>query len=138
MRVVLDTNVLISALLFSRTRMDWLRRAWQAGTIRPVVDRATAEELLRVLAYPKFRLTPTEQEDILSDFLPYAETVGEVPVDAALPRCDDADDQKFVNLAATAKVDALVSGDAALLALAGQLAQPVLTVDQLRQRLEAL
>lgn len=87
MRVVLDTNVVISALLFSRARMSWIRQAWQAGRLRPVVSRPTVAELLRVLAYPKFQLSAADQEDILADFLPFAETAGDPDDDPTLPRC---------------------------------------------------
>ena len=117
--------------------MSWLRRAWQSGNIQPVIDRSTVAELLRVLAYPKFQLSPSEQEDLLADFLPYAQTVTETEDNPSLPRCTDPDDQMFITLAASAKVDALISGDAALLALAGQITLSVLTVEQLRNQLDA-
>ena len=117
MRVVLDTNVLVSALLFSRHRMSWLRRAWQTGQIQPVMDRSTAAELLRVLASPKFQLTDAEQEELLADVLPYAQTVTQTDDNPSWPRCTDPNDQMFITLAVSAHVDALVSGDAALLAL---------------------
>jgi len=135
LRVVLDTNVLVSALLFSRAGMSWIRQAWQDGRLRPVVSRQTVAELLRVLAYPKFSLSAAEQEDVLADFLPHAETVVEPVEDPNLPVCTDPDDQKFVTLAVGAKVDALVSGDAAALALAGRVPMQILTVDALRQQI---
>jgi predicted nucleic acid-binding protein len=42
-RVVLDTNVILSALIFSRGRFAWLREAWKNGRIRPFVCRAMAQ-----------------------------------------------------------------------------------------------
>jgi putative PIN family toxin of toxin-antitoxin system len=118
-RLVLDTNTLVSALVFRQGRLDWLRRAWQAGQITPLVSGATLEELLRVLAYPKFRLDREEIDELLAEFLPFAETVpGPVPVPA--PTCRDPDDQVFIELALVAKADGLVTGDRALLALAGE------------------
>jgi predicted nucleic acid-binding protein len=65
-RVVLDTNVLVSALLFENGRLVWLRRSWQAGVIRPVPAESSAHELIRVLADPKFRLTPAEFQSWLA------------------------------------------------------------------------
>ena len=53
-RVVLDTNLVLSALVFSHGRLGPLRRAWQAGLCMPLVSAVTAAELLRVLQYPKF------------------------------------------------------------------------------------
>ena len=56
-RVVLDTNCLISALIFSRGKFAWLREAWQTKRFTPLASHDTVSELLRVLAHPKFKLT---------------------------------------------------------------------------------
>ena len=71
---VLDTNVLVSALLFAGTRLSWLRPCWQSGQLVPVLAEPTARELLRVLAYPKFRLTSQGRERLLEDLLPWSES----------------------------------------------------------------
>ena len=49
-RVVLDTNVLVSALVFGGRRWLGLRNAWQSGRLVPLVGRATADELLQRLS----------------------------------------------------------------------------------------
>jgi len=116
-RFVLDTNTVLSALLFSNGRLAWLRPSWQAQRFVPLVSRATVEELLRVLAYPKFKLTAAESEDLLGDYLPYCETV-DVPASIALPDCRDAADLPFLALALAARANALISGDTDLLVLA--------------------
>lgn len=127
-RVVLDTNCLISALLFSKGQLSRLRHAWQNGRYIPVVSRAKIVELLRVLSYPKFKLNRTEQETLPADFLPYAETVV-VEIPDKLPMLRDPDDKIFLQLAVCAKTDALVSGDKDILAAKHQLgAIPILTV----------
>ncbi|OYU42316.1 MAG: PIN domain nuclease, partial [Burkholderiales bacterium PBB4] len=74
-RVVLDTNVVLSALVFGGGAAGRVRRAWQQGAILPLASIATVQELVRVLAYPKFRLAQVEQGELLADSLPYAETV---------------------------------------------------------------
>ena len=52
-RVVLDTNVVLSALLFSGGGgAARLRQAWQSCRFSPFVSSATAQELVRVLGYP--------------------------------------------------------------------------------------
>ncbi|MEO6623401.1 MAG: PIN domain-containing protein, partial [Nitrospirales bacterium] len=56
LRVVLDTNVVVSALLFRSGRLAWLREAWTSGRVVPVLGRETLAELMRVLAYPQFGL----------------------------------------------------------------------------------
>ena len=74
-RVVLDTNCLISALIFSRGRFAWLRSAWRAHRSSPLGSRDTVTGLLRVLSDPKFELGRDGQESLLAEFLPYVETV---------------------------------------------------------------
>ncbi|RMX10446.1 putative toxin-antitoxin system toxin component, PIN family [Allofranklinella schreckenbergeri] len=116
-RVVLDTNVVLSALLFTNGRLAWLRRAWQQGQLQPLICKQTASELLRVLAYPKFKLTAQDQQDLLADFLPYAHVI-ELPQRwPELPACRDEKDQVFLVLAHVGQAQALVTGDADLLAL---------------------
>jgi len=132
-RVVLDTNIVLSALLFTRGRLAWLRGAWQGGRLQPLACRESASELLRVLAYPKFKLSAVEQEQLLADFLPYAEAV-ELPRPwPDLPACRDAKDQVFLALAHAGRADALVTGDADILALRQAFAGvcPILTAQEL-------
>ncbi len=133
-RLVLDTNVLLSALLFHAGSMSWLRAAWQSGTIIPLASRDTTAELIRVLSYPKFRLTDDEREDLLADYLPWCETVT-VPNPTEVPDCRDPFDRPFLELALTAKADALVTGDKDLLALASAFSIPILTPRQFQDRL---
>ena len=120
MRVVLDTNVVVSALLFERSRMAWIRGLWFDGRIVPLINRSTLQELVRVLAYPKSGLEADDVEAVLEAYVPYVATVtvaGRVSVH--LPRCRDPHDQPFLNLAAAGHAQVLVSGDRALLELAG-------------------
>ena len=115
-RAVFDTNTVVSALLFQRGRSAWLRGAWSAGAMVPVVCKETIEELLRVLAYPKFRLDRNEIDDLLGDFLPFAEVIELSPGD--WPSCRDEDDRMFLALAEQAHADVLITGDADLLEVA--------------------
>lgn len=122
-RVVLDTNVLVSALLFEKGRLAWLRRSWQTGAIRPVLSEPTARELIRVLTYPRFRLPRPAIDQLLEDVLPWGETRAS-PIKAARIKVRDPNDQVFLGLAQAADVPVLVSGDGDLLALKNQL-QPI-------------
>jgi putative PIN family toxin of toxin-antitoxin system len=135
-RVVHDTNVVLSALLFGG-RLDWLRAAWAGGRIVPVVCAETVRELMRVLAYPKFRLTAEDRTDLLADYLPHAETARLPARLPRLPSCRDPADRVFLALAKTARAEALVTGDRDLLALAGDFVPPILTPDALHARLAA-
>lgn len=121
MRVVLDTNVVVSAILFARGSLTWIRPLWEAGRFAPLIDRPCVEELYRVLTYPKFALEQDEIDGLLESYLSQAEAVGtggRLPT--ALPPCRDPHDRKFLRLAAAGRADVLVSGDRALLELAGE------------------
>ena len=132
-RLILDTNVLLSALLFPAGSLSWLRQAWQSEAIRPLTSRDTTAELIRVLAYPKFHLNDDEREDLLADYLPWCETV-RVLNPPLVPACRDPFDRPFLELALVAQSDALVTGDADLLALTETFSVPILTPHALRER----
>ncbi len=127
-RVVLDTNVVVSCLVFGGGDAAVLRRAWQAGLCIPLASTATVQELMRVLAYPKFRLSATDQQELLADYLPHIEVVHMPLLPPATPPCRDAHDVPFLQLAVAGKAKVLVSGDRDVLALAGQLPMPVMTL----------
>ncbi|MGG6242298.1 putative toxin-antitoxin system toxin component, PIN family [Nodosilinea sp. AN01ver1] len=127
---MLDTNVLVSALVFRQGTVATLREAWQAERFTPLVSRATATELIRVLAYPKFRLTRIEQDDLLADYLPYCEVM---PMPMELPKlldCRDPFDVPFLQLALVGRADYLVTGDRDLLSLKANFAIPIVNVEQ--------
>lgn len=120
-RVVLDTSVVLSALVFRGGPAGRLRTGWQASRFIPLVSAVTASELVRVLGYAKFGLTPSEQEDLLADYLPWTDVV-EIPGDPPrVPPCRDVADVPFLHLAAAGRARALVTGDRDLLALSGRL-----------------
>lgn len=126
-RLVLDTNILLSALIFSHGQLAWVRRAWQQECITALTCKQTTCELLRVLAYPKFRLSCAERNALLEDFLPYAHVVTLPDSWPTLPVCRDSKDQVFLALAQAAGADALLTGDADLLALRDTFAIPIRT-----------
>jgi predicted nucleic acid-binding protein len=80
------------------------------------VTEATLEELRRVLAYPAFRLDAAAQASLWVRYRALAHCV-DAPPPGTLPRCRDADDQKFLELADAESADVLVSKDRALLGL---------------------
>lgn len=117
-RVVLDTNVVLSALVFSSGTLVPLRHGWQDARFTPLASKVTIAELIRVLAYPKFRLSAEAREDLLSDYLPFCESI-QVPNSAPhTPLCRDPFDMPFLELALAGRADFLVTGDDDLLSLA--------------------
>ncbi len=117
-RVVLDTNVVLSALVFRGGTAGQVRLAWQRGLLLPLASAATVQELVRVLSYPKFRLSPAEQDELLADYLPYAETVRIPQPPPTVPECRDALDLPFLHLAVAGTAQVLISGDRDLLVIA--------------------
>lgn len=120
LRVVLDTSVIVSALVFGGGWGAGLRAGWQARQFVPLASTVTARELMRVLGYPKFDLSATEQEELLADYLPWVEVVQVAGRPRGAPVCRDPLDQPFVDLAIVGRAHALVTGDADLLALRGK------------------
>ena len=118
LRVVLDTNVVLSALVFGVGTAGRLRLGWQQGVFAPLVSTATVQELIRVLAYPKFGLSRLEQDELLADYLPHTHAVRIADPPPTVPKCRDPLDVPFMHLAVAGKAKVLVSGDRDLLALA--------------------
>lgn len=128
-RAVLDTNVVLSALLFPRGRLARLRLEWRQASFHPLVSRVTAEELMRTLAYPKFKLTVEEQRELLADYLPYCTTVNMPGKPPRTPPCRDAFDVPFLQLAVVGNADYIVTGDRDLLSLKGRTGSKIVTAE---------
>jgi len=114
-RVVLDTNALILALLFGG-EPGRLVSLWESGQIIPLLSKDVLLEYVRVLGYPKFRLDSADIKGLIEDHvLPFAEMipVGEAPKIVV----DDPADDKLLALADAGRADFLISGDIHLLSL---------------------
>ena len=135
-RVVLDTNLVLSALVFPAGAVAGLRRDWQGERLKPLVSTTTAGELIRVLEYPKFRLSSEEREHLLSDYLPFCEVVRVPNPPPPTPACRDPFDVQFLEVAVAGEADFLVTGDSDLLALASEFACPIVTARDFLTRLE--
>lgn len=109
MRVVLDTNTLVSALLFSGVASR-LVPLWQSRRITVLVSKSILSEYLRVLGYPKFDLGEGEIRDLIEEeLLPYAEAI---VVRRSLPAvCRDPEDMKFLECAVAGRAEYLITGD---------------------------
>ena len=114
-KVVLDTNVLVSALLFKGS-LSKMVDLWKAGRIKPVFSRATFQEFKKVLTYPKFALTPNEILILLEEeVLPYFEVVK--VIEEVIGICRGPEDDKFLSCALASGADFIVTGDDDLLIL---------------------
>lgn len=121
-RIVVDTNVLVSGLLFGGQ-----------GRLRIIATHAILQEYIRVLAYPKFKLTKTEIRGLLDEvILPLIEVV-RVDAVPAIIAADPSDDQ-FLAAAVAGSADAVVSGDKHLLGLKSYRGIPIITSAELNRR----
>ena len=120
MRVVLDVNVLVSALLSRAGAPGRLIALWLEGAFELVVSEKLLAELGRALAYPKLR-EHVSREDA-ADFIALLRATAPMLADAERPdriSLDPADDYLLALAKASASI--LVSGDRHLLALAPRL-----------------
>jgi len=109
MRVVLDTNILLSALISPRGSPDTIYRAWRAGRFELVTSTAQLDELRRASRYPKLKailqphlvgtmINNLQRAIVLNHLLVNIET-------------DDLNDAFLLAMAQTGEVDYLVTGD---------------------------
>lgn len=120
-RVVFDTNVLLSLFVFADSRFAPLRGEVAAGRWIALTSTPCLAEYRRVLGYPLFALTPERQAAAYADYLALVQQVGDMPMASqaaiALPKCKDKDDQKFLELARDGGAHWLVTADKMLLRL---------------------
>jgi uncharacterized protein len=116
LRVVLDTNFLVSAIAYPGSLPGRIFSAWQSGQLGVVLSRYILDEMERVL--PKFaqvKLSASEIRDLADSFMFRAEMVEPSAVREASLR-DEADAPVLGTLLA-AGADYLITGDKDLLAL---------------------
>jgi putative PIN family toxin of toxin-antitoxin system len=108
LRIVLDTNVLVSGLLSPFGPPGEIVRMVSAGTIRLCVDARLAAEYEQVLLRPRFGFDP----DGVASLVDYIDTTGRkaasVPLRMRLP---DPDDEAFLEVAIACDADYLVTGN---------------------------
>jgi putative PIN family toxin of toxin-antitoxin system len=133
-RVVIDTNVVVSGLLFGGVPGK-LIALWRGGHIRPLASSVIIDEYLRVLAYPKFELSEEEINYLLyREILPYFEIVtvkrGRVIVK------EDPSDDMFIRCAVAGKAEIIISGDRHLLSLRSHGGLKMVTPNQFLKELQ--
>jgi putative PIN family toxin of toxin-antitoxin system len=126
---VLDTNVVLSALLFTQGRLASLRLAWQQARFQTLASTATTQEFMRTLTYRKFKLTAEDQRELLADYLPYCTPIAMPGKPLRTPPCRDPFDLPFLQLAITGNAGFLVTGDKDLLSLSSR-NRPIVTADE--------
>jgi putative PIN family toxin of toxin-antitoxin system len=112
-------------LHFADVKTQPLQAAIAGGEVRCFSDSECLAELERVVAYPQFGLGAEARSALIDDYRRFV-TLLEATAEEnyLLPRCRDADDQKFLILAARCRADLLITRDKLLLRLAGHRQRP--------------
>ena len=106
-RVVIDTNVMVSAYLGGR--LETIIVAWIEGKFVLTVSNQIVNEYINVLSRPKFKIARAELDDFAALILSKAEFV--VPGESIHVVEADPSDNKFLEAAVTGQADYIVSGD---------------------------
>ncbi|MBL8503659.1 MAG: putative toxin-antitoxin system toxin component, PIN family [Rhodocyclaceae bacterium] len=138
MRAVIDTNVLVSGLLWHGAPHTLLEQV-RAGSLTLVSSPALLAELENVIGRAKFDAiltrSATSREDTLNELRQLAEVIEPPPLPQ--PVCRDPDDDQVLALALAARVDLIVSGDEDLLALDSFQGIPIVSPAQAVLRITA-
>jgi putative PIN family toxin of toxin-antitoxin system len=117
LRVVLDTNVLVSGLAYPAGIPGQIVRSWREGFLDVVLSRYILDELTRVLPrIERIRLSQAEIRDLV-DTLTFTAGIAE-PDATEDPRLRDPSDQPVLAVLRASAADYLITGDKDLLALA--------------------
>jgi len=135
MRIVLDTNVLVSAMLTGGGAPDFALQLVLQGVVTLLADSRILAEYDEVTARARFKFDEKERRILLDVLTEIAEPVISTPLRLSLP---DPDDRVFVEVAVTGGADTIVSGNTRhFIPNKGKLPVAVLTarqfVDKLRR-----
>jgi len=136
LRLVFDTNCIVSALLFEQGQLAWMRPFWRAGEHKSLASKSTVQELIRVLAYPKFKLREPQIQTLLADYLPFVESIDLPESVPLIPRCRDKNDQMFIEIATIGRADVLITGDTDLLVMVDAFDFAIETPTDFHQRMQ--
>ncbi|WP_338835682.1 putative toxin-antitoxin system toxin component, PIN family [Neomoorella thermoacetica] len=132
MKVVLDTNVVISGLLVPVGPPGRIIDLWADGKIDVVVSPAVITEYMEVFLRPKFAKAGTmeERQQLLEGFINLANTILVLPdIEIDIINADPSDNH-FLECARTGETDCIISGDSHLLALKEYEEIPIITPGQ--------
>jgi|SRR6185312_4831534 len=110
MRVILDTNILCSALITPDGPSDRLYRAWREGRFELLTSDEQLDEFRRVTRYPRLRqyIEPSAAGTMCNELRELATIVGPLPL---IEKSRDPADNFLLGMAQAGKADFLVTGD---------------------------
>jgi len=113
MRVVLDTNIIVSGYLGGT--VEGIIVAWKSSEFTLIVTEVIIDEYLSVLKRPKFKIEQVEIENFSALLIDKAEFV--IPLEYIKTISNDDSDNKFLDAAVAGQANIIVSGDQHLLEL---------------------
>ena len=134
MRVVLDTNVIVSALINPEGTPAAVVALVVAGEVRPLLDPRLLAEYREVLSRPRFGFDPDAVEAVVAALVDVGEIVEAPALAIQLP---DPDDLAFLEVAVAGGADAIVTGNTRDFP-AASCPVPILTPAALLERLGTL
>lgn len=127
LRVVIDTNVLVSGVAYPNSVPGRILQAWQLGSVEVVLSRFILDEMARVLPrMPTARFAPYEARDLADTLALLAQIVE--PANIHEPALRDTCDLPVLGTLLAAEAQYLITGDKDLLALASR--YPIVTPAQ--------
>ena len=112
MRVILDTNVLLGALISPLGPPDAIYRAWRAARFDLVTSTAQLDELRRVSRYPKLKtILPAHRVGTMVNNMQRAIVLGALPSLPDAMEINDPNDAFLLAMALASEADYLVTGD---------------------------
>ena len=124
LRVVLDTNVLVSGLAYPGSVPGRIVAAWREGALDVVLSRYILDEMVRVLPrLPRVSLSAAEIRDLADSLMFLADVIE--PAGAQDEALRDPDDQPVLLTLLASRASYLITGDKDLLALAER--HPIVT-----------
>jgi hypothetical protein len=112
MRVVLDTNVLLSALISPHGAPDAIYNAWRAARFELVTSLAQLDELRRVSRYPKIKvILPAHRVGAMVNNMQRAIVLEHLPNLPEGVEVNDPNDAFLFTMALTGEADYIVTGD---------------------------
>jgi putative PIN family toxin of toxin-antitoxin system len=137
-RAVIDTNVLLSGLLWRGSPHALLEQV-RNGKIQLISSPALLSELAEVISRPKFEDILVRSGTLRSAMLHELQQLADIVAPSSLlqPVCRDADDDEVLAVAIASQADCIITGDDDLLSLKSYQGIPIITPDEAVNRISA-
>ncbi len=126
--IVLDTNILLDLFVFNDFRAIHLKEALVTGNVTALATPNTLEEFADVISRPLFSLDQAAQEKMMLQWSGLAKIIADDTLSTSPWKCQDPDDQVFLDLAYTNKPCTLISKDNEVLKFSSRAAKELVII----------